>query len=276
MNANQTSTARVMSESDAPVGKTEKLVSGKHINATGLAMILAGTSEERKLDAMRLSNLKTALAGSTKEEIDAAIRSAEEKERITGDDGKPDPDEPVNFGPAVVKMVKLGMALKTAKVRISETRAIVRAIRAGFTINPKDGWHRTIVAARETLDAKKQADAKIERDSLRRDLLADGLLKFGDDNAKARAYMESELEKRDAAAADSAQVKDVDRMVKRLQKLDNATLLAVVTKLAESLNYKLVKEAPKAPKSKSKAAKSAAPVEVPPMPAQERETTTAQ
>jgi hypothetical protein len=264
-----------MSKSDAPVGKTEKLVSGKHINATGLAMILAGSSEERKLDAMRLSNLKTALAGSTDAEIDAAIRSAEEKERITGDDGKPDPNEPVNFGPAVVKMVKLGMTLKTAKVRISETRAIVRAIRAGFAINPKDGWHRTIIGARETLDAKKDADAKVAREVLSRDLLAEGLLKHGDDIAKARAYMEAELEKHDDAAATDEAAKDVERMVKRLQKLDNATLLAVIGKCAESLNYKLVK-AESAPKAKTRGkVKSAAPVEVPPMPAVERETETA-
>lgn len=280
MNTNQTATARVMSESDAPVAKTEKLVSGKHINASALAMILAGSSEERKLDAMRLANLKTALAGSTDKEIDSAIRSAEEKERVTGDDGKPDPNEPVNFGPAVVKMVKLGMTLKTAKVRISETRAIVRAIRAGFTINPKDGWHRTIIAARETLDAKKEADAKIEREVLSRELLAEGLLKHGDDVAKARAYMNAELEKRDEAAADEDAARDVERMVKRLQKLDNATLLAVITKCAESLNYKLVKaeSAPKATKAKAtkRTSKSAAPVEVPPMPnAQEREPATA-
>jgi hypothetical protein len=262
---NETATARVMSESDAPVSGTKELKGGKHITASALAMVLAGTSEERKLDAMRLSNLKTMLDGSTDDEINAAIRSAEKTEKTE------DSADPVNYGPAVVKMVKLGMTLKTAKVRISETRAIVRAIRAGFSIAPKDGWHKTIVAARETLEQKAERDAKAERDRLALELRTQYQLEHGENFAAASKFAEAKLAELEAEAEAEEATKDVDRMVKRLQKLDNATLLAVIGKCAESIGYNVVKaeSAPKSAKGKAKRKERGEPVAVPPMPAAE-------
>ena len=73
---NETATARVMNESDAPVSGTKELKGGRHITASALAVVLAGNAEEKKLDQMRLANLKTMIEGSSDEEIDAAIRSA--------------------------------------------------------------------------------------------------------------------------------------------------------------------------------------------------------
>ena len=269
-------TQRVLDDKLEPVGKgtPKALAGGKHLTVHGLALVIVGNAEEKKLDAARLTNLALMLKASTDDEIDGVIRGAEKTEKKIDADGKTVPDVPANYGPAVVEMCRLGMTVKTARVRISEVRLMVKAIRAGYEIKPANGWHKTVADARGKVDAKRESDNETKAAIFRREMLAEGLLLKGDDVEAARKYADEKIILAELERQKDESEKKLTAEVKRIIDMPEADAMAVLERAAKHFGLMLSK-IPERKATVAKKSSKGSVTEVAPMPADEKRTSAA-